>query len=291
MTTKRIFLFSHLFLITIIALIVADGVNFYLKERLSSFPSLLKEVKTKKKRIAKRISFPNEEIIIKRDLFGATEKKENLKGAVKKGKSTYTASSSFFVLKGTIIREGDKSIAIIENRKNRIQKLYKEGETIEKKGKVLKVRRNEVIIEYNGKKEVLKLEFKQKRKNLPRFKRRIRRSYNRGIHNVSKNSWVLSEKEVDLAFRDFNRLMTQIRVVPNFDNNRSNGYRVIAIKPNSIFAKLGLRPGDVIQRINGLEITTPEKAFEAYHQLRNEKDLELDLIRRGRKLTFNYQIR
>lgn len=111
------------------------------------------------------------------------------------------------------------------------------------------------------------------------------------VRQVDDNNWLIDSREVEQATSNMSQLMTQIRVVPNFTDGQPDGFKVFAIRPGSLFSKIGLQNGDVIKRINGLEIQGPEEAFEAYQRLQNETAIQIDLARRGQNQTFNYEIR
>jgi general secretion pathway protein C len=111
------------------------------------------------------------------------------------------------------------------------------------------------------------------------------------VKKVSDSEFVVDEAEVENALGNINQLLTQIRVVPNFQDGKADGFKVFAIKPNSIFAKVGLKNGDVIRRVNDNDITSPEKAFQIFQELRNEKHLSLEISRRGQTQSFSYEIR
>ncbi len=111
------------------------------------------------------------------------------------------------------------------------------------------------------------------------------------VRQVDENNWLIDSREVEQATSNMSQLMTQIRVVPNFTDGQPDGFKVFAIRPGSLFSKIGLQNGDVIKRINGLEIQGPEEAFEAYQRLQNETSIQIDLARRGANQTFNYEIR
>jgi general secretion pathway protein C len=87
------------------------------------------------------------------------------------------------------------------------------------------------------------------------------------------------------------KLMTQIRVVPNFTDGQPDGFKIFAIRPGSLFAKIGLQNGDVLKRVNGVEIQGPEQAFEAYQRLKDETSIQIDLVRRNENKTLNYEVR
>ena len=54
---------------------------------------------------------------------------------------------------------------------------------------------------------------------------------------------------------------------------------------------LGLENGDRIDKVNGFELGTPERALEAYARLRTASHLRVELVRRGRAMTIDYHIR
>ena len=49
---------------------------------------------------------------------------------------------------------------------------------------------------------------------------------------------------------------------------QAHGFKLYAIRPSSVYAKIGLTNGDTLSAINGLELTTADKALEVYTKLR-----------------------
>ena len=47
----------------------------------------------------------------------------------------------------------------------------------------------------------------------------------------------------------------------------------------------------MINRINGYEMTSPDKALEIYQKLKDATSVSVDLQRRGQAMSFNYNIR
>ncbi len=111
------------------------------------------------------------------------------------------------------------------------------------------------------------------------------------VQRVTDDKWVIDRREIEQAQANISRLLTQVRVVPNFTNGQPDGFKVFAIRPGSLFAKIGLQNGDVIKRINGVEIQGPDQAFEAYQRLKDETTIQIDLVRRNQNRTFTYEIR
>jgi hypothetical protein len=56
----------------------------------------------------------------------------------------------------------------------------------------------------------------------------------------------LEREELESSLADLNQLMRKVRIRPHVEGNRPGGFLVSNIKPGSLFAKMGLRNGDVI---------------------------------------------
>ena len=61
------------------------------------------------------------------------------------------------------------------------------------------------------------------------------------------------------------------------------------ISAGTLLHELGIRNGDVIQSVNGFDLTNPQKALEAYGRLRTANGLSLQIERRGKPTTIEYQ--
>ena len=82
---------------------------------------------------------------------------------------------------------------------------------------------------------------------------------------------MLAKSTVNAALTDLSQLATQARIVPSFKNGVANGFKLFSIVPDSLYAKIGIQNGDVIRRINGYEMNSPDKALEIYQKLRDAK--------------------
>jgi general secretion pathway protein C len=69
------------------------------------------------------------------------------------------------------------------------------------------------------------------------------------------------------------------------------GFRLYAIRPGSIFTLLGLKNGDTVKAVNGLELSSPERGLEIYTQLRRASHLTVSIERQGEHQTLDYVIR
>lgn len=71
------------------------------------------------------------------------------------------------------------------------------------------------------------------------------------------------------------------RVVPAVKNGKADGFKIYAVRPSSVYARLGFTNGDTIHAVNGFELTSPDKALEVYTKLKDATSLEIEVTRRG----------
>jgi general secretion pathway protein C len=111
------------------------------------------------------------------------------------------------------------------------------------------------------------------------------------IRKIGDDRWLVAQAEVDHSLENLSQLFTQMRAVPNMQDGKTNGFRLFAIRPNSLFQKIGLQNNDVVQRVNGIELTDPARAMTLFQELQGERRLNVDVIRGGETRTLSYEIR
>lgn len=197
------------------------------------------------------------------------------------------------LLLGTVTGGPDDSYAVIQDLDSREQDLFETGDFVQNEAQILEITRHEVLLQRDGMRETLTLVEPDARTRAGRARpvRRTQPGGGDGVRKVSRNRYLVSEGMVEQALRNPSRLMTQIRAVPHFKNGKTDGFRVFAIRQGSVFSKMGLENGDVIKRINDIEITSPSEAFRAYRELQDQRSLSVRVSRRGRERTLSYEIR
>lgn len=85
-------------------------------------------------------------------------------------------------------------------------------------------------------------------------------------------------------------LFRQLRVVPEQQNGKIVGLRLLGVRPGSLLATLGLKNGDRLESINGFSIANPEQALQAYARLRTAEHLRLRLTRGGQPLDIDLHV-
>lgn len=96
---------------------------------------------------------------------------------------------------------------------------------------------------------------------------------------------------IDATLANLSELAPMARIVPAFENGRSVGFKLFSIKPTSLYATMmKLQNGDVVRRINGFELLSPESGLEIYTKLKDASAVRVDVQRRGEPIRLDYVI-
>jgi general secretion pathway protein C len=189
-------------------------------------------------------------------------------------------------LLGTVAGDEKHAYAVILDEKKRQQNLYRVGDPIQT-AIVDEIRRGSVILKVGNGKEILSMDEDpgmalSKADNLVPAKPQP---------ETPTGKIMLARKDLNQSMRNINQLMSQIRIRPHFNRGQPDGLSVNNIKRQSIFNTMGLRNGDIIQGVNGKKIKTVDDVMSLYQQLNSVSDIDLEIKRRGKPMTMQYQIR
>ena len=302
--------YSYLFTLTDLLLLIAGGfmvskvILATLAPPLAPPPITRTEIKTSDSANV-QVQDAAAAVILRRNLFGSKILSSSTAVTEKSEADLESLPESTLPLKllGTVVQSsGKRSFAIIQDTGTREQQIHFVGEEIREGTTITSVARNKVVLLRNGLEEILEKDEDASTSSSP-ARSRVRpsstaRARNTGkeseavtVRKVGDNNFVMDRREVEGVLQDFNKLLTQIRVVPHFADGKPDGFKVFNIRPGSLFASLGMVNGDIIKRVNGLDITGPEQALQMFQQLRDESQVTVDLERFRKNLTLQYEIR
>ena len=112
-----------------------------------------------------------------------------------------------------------------------------------------------------------------------------------GIQKVGATEFNVDRSVVDKILENQAELMKQARIVPEQENGKVVGIRLFGVKPDTLLGTLGMENGDRLEKINGFDMTSPEKALEAYARLRTSDHLTVSVNRRGTATNLDYNIK
>ncbi len=228
----------------------------------------------------------------RRDLFAAA--REDEPGEVR---ATTTASSGPADLKllGTG-GSGDFRYGIVEDQKAKEQKLVRLGDSLDG-AEVAEIGWRRLVLRRGPKEEVLlvppDLGVSATSKKGPKRTANARTGTASAskVRKLGDDRFMIGRDEVNHQLENLSTLFTQMRAVPSMKDGNTQGFRVFAIRRGSLFQQLGLRNNDVVQRINGTELTDPTRAMGLFENLKGETRLSVDVLRGGEPRTLSYEIR
>ena len=112
-----------------------------------------------------------------------------------------------------------------------------------------------------------------------------------GVRALSENEYEVQRTEIDRTLGDLNNVAMQARIVPAFKDGVAHGFKLFSIRPDSIYTKIGIQNGDVVKRINGFDMNSPEKALEVYSKLRESNRIDIEIERNGTPVRKTYNVR
>jgi general secretion pathway protein C len=112
-----------------------------------------------------------------------------------------------------------------------------------------------------------------------------------GIRALNENEYEVPRAEIDRTLGNLNEVAMQARIVPAFKDGQAQGFKLFSIRPDSIYSKIGVQNGDVIRRINGFDLNSPEKALEVYSKLKESSRIEIEIERNGAPIRKTYNVR
>jgi general secretion pathway protein C len=113
----------------------------------------------------------------------------------------------------------------------------------------------------------------------------------KGIQCTSKTECNVDRSVVDKILENQAELMRQARIVPEQENGKVVGIRLFGVRSDTLLGVLGMENGDRLEKINGFDMTSPEKALEAYARLRTADHLTVSINRKGQAMNLDYNIK
>ncbi|OIQ04110.1 MAG: hypothetical protein COS82_11390 [Zetaproteobacteria bacterium CG06_land_8_20_14_3_00_59_53] len=104
-------------------------------------------------------------------------------------------------------------------------------------------------------------------------------------------SQVFTRDAIQSQMQDLPGLLTGALAVPHQTNGNPDGFLIQDIVPGSLYEQAGLQNGDVIRRVNGEEVASPEKGIALFQALQTANSLDLEITRAGAVQRLHFDIR
>src|SRR5205823_1808806 len=186
--------------------------------------------------------------------------------------------------------QGREARAVIEDSATHRQELYRVGDQVGG-ARIASIDWDRVTLEGDGGEEVLELAPPAAAPSAETPAPPAAAPLDDRIRRTAENAFIVDRREVAGAVDNLSGLMTQLRAVAEVRDGRPAGFRLFQIRDDSLFARLGLRDGDVVQRVNGAEVAEPAALLGFLQRLKTEPRVALDIVRGATPRTLVYDLR
>jgi general secretion pathway protein C len=186
-------------------------------------------------------------------------------------------------------RRGREAQAVIEDPATGRQDLYRVGDHVGD-ARITAIEWDRVTIAVGGREEVLALSPPATEPAAEAPPAALAPAGDARIRRTGENAFVVDRRALTGA-DSMSGLLTQLRAVAEVHDGRPAGFRLFHIRDDSLFARLGLRDGDVVQRVNGEPVAEPAALLAFLQRLGREPRVALDIVRADAPRTLVYDLR
>jgi general secretion pathway protein C len=210
------------------------------------------------------------------------------------GMKRKNVTPSELILFGTVTGSKNLSYAILTDKSRQAparQELFVFGDEVYDYGKLTKIERSFVEITKGAatyKIPIVDIEDMHKKNSPSGHSRQLE---SRLARKINEKQFILDQRKVRQSLDNPERILSDARLYPNIENGEHEGFRVLEVRNDGIYDELGLKNRDILLKINGLNLTSPQAAMQAMSALKGMSTVNLDIIRNGEKMTLNYQVR
>lgn len=187
------------------------------------------------------------------------------------------------ILSGTAERESRALIA----SSNGEEKPYAVGDDIIQGARLQAIFSDRVILARDGRLETLRLDKDSPARDLAAAAGETQRE---AIEGPAQNNAAMLSQIRATILADPSKASDYLRVQPANVNGQMRGYRVYPGRDRSVFTAAGLRPGDLVTQINGIQLDDPARAVQMLGDLSQATNFSVVIERAGQQQTVNVNL-
>jgi general secretion pathway protein C len=207
-------------------------------------------------------------------LFGIEGQRQQKKKKVEAAPETRLK----LTLHGVFVGEMPEKGSAIIGQANGKQLFYKANQSISSGAVLKEVHPAHVVLMRNGRREVL----------------RFPKSSSKGVSVANRRENSLRSESLK-SFRDTFasqplKIFQHLRFVPVRGSEGIKGFRVLPQGNRALFNKLGVKSSDLVTAINGTPLRDERKALQLLSNLKDAKEIVLDIVRKGVESTISLNL-
>jgi general secretion pathway protein C len=95
------------------------------------------------------------------------------------------------------------------------------------------------------------------------------------VQRLAENRFGLQREDVASVANNPAALFSQARILPKYENGAMVGVQLNAIKGGSLFEQIGIRNGDTVSEVNGIQITSQQDSAAVLRELTEAKEFNV----------------
>ena len=111
-----------------------------------------------------------------------------------------------------------------------------------------------------------------------------------GIRSLGGDRFVVSRAMVEQALKNPRKVAQGGRMRPYTRNGKSVGLRAVRIRKGTVLDRLGLKNGDVVRKINGFDLASPDGMLSAVALLKQRDTFTLAIERGGKPQDLQFRL-
>ncbi|MCY4513238.1 MAG: hypothetical protein OXB86_06085, partial [Bdellovibrionales bacterium] len=237
----------------------------------------------------------NYEVIWKENIFHTGPIPTSLMAEEESSVMVPVKTSLPLTLKGTIVHANPhRSVATVKDQKKTHS--YKVDDVIDKQAKVTEILRKKIIfLNLNNN----LLEFLALPESIPvtltLSQPRRQDPVKAGLVKKSGNTFEVKRSRINEYLQRLPEILQQAKMVPHRVTRNGEtfieGFKFVAIKEEAQWLQdLDFQKGDIIKKVDGEPVNTPETAIELFEKLRDSDGFEMVVNRNGRDFKRKYTV-
>ncbi len=171
------------------------------------------------------------------------------------------------------------------------ENFYKVGGVLPGNAKLTEIHVDRIVLERRGKYETLRLP--KKSVGLSATGTRNKRSY----RNTTRSS-ASRGQERELSLREYRETLLNnpqkvtdlVSIAPVRKRGKFVGYSLQPGRDAQFLQRYGLKPGDIVTRVNGVPLDSPTKGFGVLRDLTSADRLDIEIERNGRRIPISLSL-
>jgi general secretion pathway protein C len=99
------------------------------------------------------------------------------------------------------------------------------------------------------------------------------------VEKLAEDRFQMEREDVDDMMRNPANLFSQARILPKYEEGEMVGLQINAIKPGSFFEEVGIQSGDVVTKLNGVAIDSPQESARILAEFSQADKFTIDVNR------------